>query len=303
MIVVFGSIGLDIVQSVRRLPRPGETVLTGDYVMLPGGKGANQALAAARAGGDVRFIASIGQDDFGTRALANLDSEGIDLTGVARHERPTACATISVDESGENQIVVSSGANLETTAGQLQAGSGDIVLQQLEIPGPEIWAAIDRAADIGARNILNAAPYQTIPPESLGKLEYLIVNEVEASMLADDLSLDSHEPEQICAHVRDQFGITTVLTLGAQGAMMSGPDVALKANALPIQAKDTVGAGDAFVGAFTAALDGGKGPADCLAWGCVSGSLACLNPGAQDGVPAFKDIEGRLGEIQVTAIS
>jgi ribokinase len=189
LIIVFGSIGLDIVQTVCHLPRPGETVLTANYVMLPGGKGANQALAAARAGGEVCFSASIGDDDFGQRALSNLAEAGVDLSAVARRSRPTACATISVDGDGENQIVVSSGANLETTAAQLKAAPGDLVLQQMEIPLSEICAGVDLAQQQGAQIILNAAPFHPIPPAILAKLDILIVNEVEARMLADDLGL------------------------------------------------------------------------------------------------------------------
>ncbi|MBT3535879.1 MAG: ribokinase [Rhodospirillaceae bacterium] len=302
MIITFGSIGLDIVQSVRDLPRPGETVLTGDYAMLPGGKGANQALAAARAGGDVSFVASIGDDDFGQRALGNLVSAGIDVSGVARAGRPTACATISVDSAGENQIVVSSGANLETTAAQLHPQAGDLVLQQMEIRPGEIWAGIDGATEAGARTILNAAPFQSIPPASLAKLDVLIVNEVEAAMLAEDLALDGTNLRQTCALVQRRFDLTVVLTLGGDGALALDELGTWQAGALAIQAIDTVGAGDAFVGAFVAAMAEGKALAECLRWGSVAGGLACLYPGAQDGVPKRPVIESRLNEIQINPV-
>ena len=299
---MFGSIGLDIVQPVKHLPRPGETVLTGDYAMLPGGKGANQALAAARAGAPVRFLASIGNDDFGQQALVNLDRAGIDLGGVLRRERPTACATISVDSAGENQIVVSSGANMDTAAAQLDPGAGDLVLQQMEIPLPEIWAGIDLAHDIGATSILNAAPFQSIPPATLAKLDVLIVNEVEAGMLAQDLSLEGADLPNLCAQVRDRFDTTVVLTLGGDGAMAFAGGQALQAGTLAIQALDTVGAGDAFVGAYVAAMEAGLSLADCLRWGSVAGGLACLQPGAQDGVPRRAAIETRQNEIDISNI-
>lgn len=302
MIVVFGSIGLDIVQSVKRLPRPGETVLTSDYAMLPGGKGANQALAAARAGSAVSFIASVGDDDFGRRALGNLDRAGVDLTAVARRDRPTACATVSVAGDGENQIVVSSGANLETVSEQLNPGPGDLILQQMEIPLPEIWAGIDLAHDRGAKTILNAAPFHPIPPVALGKLDVLIVNEVEAAMLADDLGLDSTDLPGVCAAVQERFAVTVVLTVGADGAMAFARDQAIRANVLPLRALDTVGAGDAFVGAFVAAMAADMALADCLRWGSVAGGLTCQQPGAQDGIPTRDAIEQRQGEISITAI-
>lgn len=302
MIIVFGSIGLDIVQPVRRLPRPGETVLTADYAMLPGGKGANQALAAARAGAAVRFAASIGDDDFGQRALLNLEQAGVNIAAVARRGRPTACATISVDSAGENQIVVSSGANLETVAEQMSPMRGDLVLQQMEIPLPEIWAGIDLAQARGARTILNAAPFQPIPADALAKLDVLIVNEVEAEMLADDLDLGAVELPLVCAKLQERFATTIVLTVGANGAMAFAHDQALQADVLPIRALDTVGAGDAFVGAYVAAMAAEMSLADCLRWGSVAGGLTCLKPGAQDGVPNRAEIEARLDEIAITAI-
>jgi ribokinase len=302
LIIVFGSIGLDIVQSVSSLPRPGETVLTSDYAMLPGGKGANQALAAARAGAAVHFAGSIGDDDFGQRALRNLEQAGVNIGDVARRDRPTACATISVDSAGENQIVVSSGANLETVVGQMSPAAGDLVLQQMEIPLREIWAGIDLAHDKGARTILNAAPFQPIPAAILAKLDVLIVNEVEARMLADDLDLGAVELPAVCAEVRDRFATTVVLTVGGNGAMAFARDQALQAGILPIQAMDTVGAGDAFVGAYVAAMADGMSLADCLRWGSVAGGLTCLKPGAQDGVPQRDAIEARQDEITITPI-
>lgn len=303
MIIVFGSIGLDIVQSVGRLPRPGETVLTADYAMLPGGKGANQALAAARAGAAVRFAASIGDDDFGRRALINLDRAGVNIVDVARRGRPTACATISVDSAGENQIVVSSGANLDTVAEQMNPAAEDIVLQQMEIPLPEIWAGLDVAHERGAKTILNAAPFQPIPAAALAKLDVLIVNQVEARMLGDDLGLDATGLPGVCAGVRERFATTVVLTEGAKGAMAFAHDQALQAGILPIRALDTVGAGDAFVGAFVAAMANEMSLADCLRWGSIAGGLTCLQPGAQDGIPERAAIEARRDEITITALS
>ena len=184
LIIVLGSIAMDIVQSVPYLPRPGETMLTDDYVMLPGGKGANQALAAARSGGKVVFLATIGDDDFGRRALTNLEQAGVDLSNIVQCTRPTACATISVDVGGENQIVVSSGANRETTANKLNPSPGDLVLQQMEVPLREVWRGIEYAKTNNATCILNAAPFQKIPLDILGLLDVLIVNEIEAKIYA-----------------------------------------------------------------------------------------------------------------------
>ena len=270
--------------------------------MLPGGKGANQALAPAGAGGEVCFSASIGDDDFGQRALSNLAEAGVDLSAVARRSRPTACATISVDGDGENQIVVSSGANLETTAAQLKAAPGDLVLQQMEIPLSEICAGVDLAQQQGAQIILNAAPFHPIPPAILAKLDILIVNEVEARMLADDLGLGASDLSKVCAAAQRRFAMTVILTLGANGAMAFAPDQTLRAGTLSLQALDTVGAGDAFVGAFVAAMANDASLADCLRWGSVAGGLACLKPGAQDGVPDRAAIEARQDEISISGL-
>ena len=300
MIIVFGSIAMDIVQSVSRLPRPGETVLTDDYVTLPGGKGANQALAAARAGGDVSFVGSIGDDDFGKHSLTNLEHAGVGLSNISISKRPTACATISVDVAGENQIVVSAGANLETTVEQLKPSAGDLVLQQMEIPLAEVWQGFECAKKNDAVCILNAAPFQDIPPNILRLLDVLIVNEIEAEMLAASLNLQSEELSFICAQILDQFAVTVVLTLGPNGALAFSRNGRIKVNALPVCAMDTVGAGDAFVGAFVTAMSQKMSLEDCMAWGTVAGGLVCTKPGAQDGIPDKIAIQRRLGQIFFT---
>ena len=297
MIIVFGSIAVDVIQSVSQLPRPGETVLTDDYIMLPGGKGANQALAAARAGGDVAFVGSIGDDDFGKYSLTNLEYAGVDLSDINKRNRPTACATISVDVAGENQIVVSAGANLETTAEQLNPRAGDLVLQQMEIPLVEVWRGIERAKANNALCILNAAPFQEIPAKILGLLDVLIINEIEAEMLAVSLNLQSEELSSVCVGIQDRFAISVIMTLGPNGALAFSNEERIKVNALPVHAIDTVGAGDAFVGAFVTAMSQKMALEDCMAWGTVAGGLVCTKPGAQDGIPDKVAIQTRLDQI------
>ncbi|MDP6343295.1 MAG: ribokinase [Alphaproteobacteria bacterium] len=305
MITVFGSIGMDVVQSVARLPRPGETVLTPDYALLPGGKGANQALAAARAGAPVRMIATVGDDDFGRLAVANLADAGVDLDWMAVGTRPTACATVCVAEDGENQIVVASGANLETHAGQLAAielSADDLVLLQLEITLDELPAAVRQIKAAGARSVLNAAPFKPLPSEVLEQLDVLIVNEIEARMLADDLGLAATDPIAAGAALAGRLPGLIVLTLGADGTVAFAGDGTIRATVLPIRAVDTVGAGDAFLGAFAAALHDGAGLADCLRRGNTAGGLTCLTPGAQDGIPEAGRIAARQGEIEVSEL-
>jgi ribokinase len=304
LIAVFGSIVLDVVTAVAELPRPGQTVLTDSYQLLPGGKGANQALAASRAGGQVRFIGSVGDDAFADAATSNLDAAGIDLSDLEHTGKPTACAMVTVDRNGENQIIVANSANLETSASQLRQrplGSGDICLMQMEIPAPENWHAVWLAHVSGARTVLNAAPFAPIPRVVLEGLDVLIVNEVEATMLAHQLELRDTGYDGLTVHLADEFNMTAIVTLGADGAVASNGMERLTASAIDIDVSDTVGAGDAFVGAYVAAWDRGLGLADCLRWGSVAGGLACMAPGAQEAVPDAARITPHLSEVAISA--
>ena len=300
MIDVFGSIGLDVVMQCAALPRPGETVLTESYRLAPGGKGANQALAAARAGADVRFVASIGEDDFGTRALANLEAAGVDLSFVARSAAATACATVCVAENGENQIVVASGANLLTRARQLDAlaAPGNLLLLQMEISLSENWRALERPGEYYA--VLNAAPYAPIPEAALAGLDVLIVNELEAEMLSEDHGFGETEPLAIARALYERHAVTGIVTLGAEGAVSWHEGQGYRVPALDVPVTDTVGAGDAFVGAFCAALSAEEAHENCLQKAIIAGSLACAFPGAQDGIPDKTSIDGFLGDVVVT---
>lgn len=190
-IVVFGSAVVDLVLNPERLPKPGLTVLAPGYQLLPGGKGSNQAYAASRVGcKDVEFIGAVGDDDFAKTLLGSLAGVGVGVSGVkTRQDAPTACAAVVVDAKGENQICVGSGANLTVTAAQLDDGShggrlkaGDILLQQMEIPHDQVWAAVERARGVGAHAVLNVAPAAKVPDAVLGSLDFLIVNEHEVRM-------------------------------------------------------------------------------------------------------------------------
>lgn len=303
MIVVFGSLVCDIVMVTPDLPRPGETVLTDAYQMLPGGKGANQALAAARTGAPVQFVGCRGRDTFGATALGNLEAAGVDLSGVSLSDRPTACASVCVDTAGANQIVVASGANLDVRAQQLDEisiAAGDVGLFQMEVPLTENWQAIKSCHDRGGRTILNAAPFAPVPSDVLTCLDVLVVNEVEAAGLAADLDLGDLDEPALARQLADRFGLTAVITLGAGGAVAASAGGQLTVTALDIDARDTVGAGDAFVGSFAAAYADGAGLGDCLRHAAVAGSLTCLQPGAQDGLPDAAAIAARLNDVTVS---
>lgn len=307
MIVVFGSITLDLIVSPKRLPKVGETALVDAYVLFPGGKGANQAYAAARSGADVRFIGSVGNDDFADLAIANLRDIGIDLNGLARADLPTACASVWVDGAGDNQIVVASGANLGTRARQLSQAppnEGDVCLLQLELNLGETWQAIQIAKDNGARVVLNAAPFQTIPETALDILDVLILNEIEAEMIAEDGGLSTVVPHEIAISLGRKHNLAVVVTLGGDGAVGYDPvkEWCLRVPALDITPLDTVGAGDAFVGAFAGGFHDGQDLGECMRRGAIAGALTCLGPGAQESVPDQAMIEARVSEIAVEEI-
>ncbi len=300
MIVVFGSINIDLVVQVPNLPRPGETVLGPGYRMVAGGKGANQAVAAARAGADVRLFGRVGQDDFGDSVLNELAATGVDLKGVKRDRRPTGCAFISVDSAGQNQIVVAAGANASLRERQIAdslLAPGTLVVLQMEVPLAENWALVTRACARGARVLLNAAPAAPIPGLALAALDWLVVNETEVVALAARLGTDGRDPELAGRTLAHALGITTVVTLGAAGAVAFRRDAAWRIASLPLRPVDTTAAGDAFVGTFAAAIDAGLELTDALRRASVAGGLACLKEGAQPSLPDTAAVDARLGEL------
>jgi ribokinase len=293
MIVVFGSLNVDFVTRVARLPGEGETVAGGDYAVLPGGKGANQALAARRAGAEVVLVGAVGDDAFAPLALAELEKAGVDLSRVRKVVSPTGAAFIAVDAAGSNQIVVAAGANAQARASDvdlLSAPSG-ILLVQRETPEAETLATLRRARARGLRTIVNAAPSAGFPAEMLALADFLIANEHE---IADVAETPEATPEATARALARGGKTAIVLTLGAAGALLALGDRVARAKAPQVRVVDTTGAGDAFCGAFAAALDAGREPEAALAFACVAGSLAGETPGAQAGSPRRAAIEARL---------
>ena len=297
MIVVFGSLNMDFILQVEHLPEPGETVLTPEHVTAPGGKGANQAVAAARAGGDVAMAGCVGPDDFGRELTAVMAGEGIDMSLVATATRPTALAVVMVDREGANQIVVSSGANREARQACVGDGvldSATTLLLQREVPVDECVTLARRARESGVRVILNAAP---AGPVDCDALDFMIVNEVEAAAVAREAGLDGVTPVDLAHHLARRDGVTTVVTLGQHGAVAVGPGETWSIGSLAIRPVDTVGAGDAFCGTLAAALDMDMPLPRALRRACVAGALACLEPGAMPALPRSEAIDARLEEL------
>jgi ribokinase len=297
MIVVFGSINIDLVTPVERLPRAGETVLGPGYALHPGGKGANQALAARRAGATVTLIGAVGKDTFGDMALSLLAADGVDLGHVARLDRPTGAAFIATDRDGANQIIVAAGANASAQADSLQQmrlSASDILLLQREIPEEACLNAAAAMKRAGGRVILNLAPAEAPAPALIELLDILIVNEHEALVLAQALGWPERDPEAVAHRLDAERKIATVATLGEAGVVAWQGGTRHRFAAPRVMVVDTVAAGDSFTGAFAAALASGKAYAEALRHGLAAGSLACTRPGAQPSIPRAADIAALL---------
>jgi ribokinase len=280
-ITVVGSINLDFVASAPSLPAPGETVTGATLMRHPGGKGANQALAAEKLGAEVALIGRVGNDGMADVALALLEDFGVDLAGVEVDiAAPTGVALIAVDPSGENQIVVAAGANHMVTPEQLPARIEGPLIVQLELPIETVEAAVGRAVGFVCANLAPAAP---VSEALLRRADLIVVNEVEAAFYGDMLH---------------HGGGRVVITQGARGAEMYHRGVKMAWATPPaITAVDATGAGDAFVGAITVALLEGMDPADALHFACAAGAVAATRPGAQPSLPTREEVEALLTPI------
>lgn len=293
MIVVFGSINIDLVTPVERLPGPGETVLGPGYALHPGGKGANQALAARRAGADVVLVGATGRDRFSDTALALLTADGVDLDHVAQVDQPTGAAFIATDREGANQIIVAAGANAAVRPDalrQLELAAEDILLLQREVPEEACLEAARAMKRAGGRVILNLAPAEAPSAALLDQLDMLIVNEHEAMVLAQALGWPEHDPDAIARRLDGERRIATIATLGEAGVVAWINGARHRFEAPQVAVVDTVAAGDSFAGAFAAALAAGKEMGAALRDGLAAGSLACTRRGAQPSIPRAAEI-------------
>lgn len=293
MIVVFGSTNLDQVGTVSRLPAPGETVAGGTFSMAPGGKGANQALAARRAGAEVRHVSAVGDDAFADMALDLLEKGGVDLSQVRKAPAATGIAMIFVDGAGENVIAVLPGANGTVSAADAErnlAGlsGNDTILVQQEIPQAATRRALEIAREKGARSVINTAPFLPDTPELAPLADIVVANETEFALLSGRSidELDAAMDEWV-----RQTGRTIVVTLGPDGARAASPEGKFAVPAYKITPVDTVGAGDTFCGYLAASLDAGLSLEKAMRRAAVAGSLACLNPGAQPAIPLARDVD------------
>ena len=299
-LTVLGSLNMDISVTVPRLPEPGATVLGGAAAFAPGGKGANQAVAAARLGGSVRMVGCVGDDDFGGRLLAALAAEGVEQGVRTVPGVPTGLAMITVDEAGENIITVAPGANREVGAAEISRVAEtpvDVLVISAEIPVPAIKAALsaDQAAGAPVR-VLNLAP---APPEAAelvaAGVDWLVVNESEAAAVLGRPVAGLTGAAHAAANLARAGARNAVVTAGAAGAAYCGPAGTMTVPGFSVRAVDTVGAGDTFVGALAVTLAAGIAPLEALRAASAAAATAAIRPGTQTGMPYPADIMSATG--------
>lgn len=294
MITIIGSINLDLIARVERLPAPGETVPGHGFSTAPGGKGANQALAARRAGAAVRMVGAVGKDAFAAEALSLLADAGVDLAYVKETAAPTGTAMILVGGDGENMIAVVSGANGEVSPQDAEAAGlreGGFVLLQHEIPLSTVEAALNAARSAGAVSLLNTAPFHAEAAGFLVLADYVIANETEFDLYATELALEGANREDKMRAFAHRTGRRLVVTLGAKGVLAATKQGLLHVPAPSITPVDTVGAGDTFCGYLAAGLAEGLELEAALRQAAVAGALACLKPGAQPAIPLRVEVD------------
>ena len=299
-VTVVGSLNMDLIARSPRIPRPGETIIGGDFHTAPGGKGANQAVAAARLGARVSMIGRVGRDAFAGPLLDNLSAAGVDHTFVIQDsEAATGVALIVVDDAGENSIVVASGANMRLSPADVDGAEAviadaDALLLQLESPLKTVIRAAEVARAHGVTVILNPAPARSLPAELLAMVDVLIPNESETSLLTGLPVSNQAEAETAATALRELGVGTVILTLGERGALLAREEEAEQVPAFEVTPVDTTAAGDAFVGGFTVAMAGGQPLAEAVRWGNAAGALATTKLGAQPSLPTRQDLEALL---------
>ena len=275
-VTVVGSCNLDLVAFCERLPRPGETLTASEFERVPGGKGANQAVAAARLGADVRFVGCVGDDEHAELATAGLEEAGVDLSGLRRvPDEPTGIALIAVSEGGDNQIVVVPGANRRLRPEDVDAAGADAVLTQLEIPLETVARATETSTGFTA---LNAAPAREVPAETLARCDLIVANSFELDALGSS-----------------PLGPLFALTLGADGALLlEGGEEVARAAPPQVTAVDGTAAGDAFTACLVVSLAEGRPREEALERACAAGAIAASRPGAQPSLPTRHEVDAIL---------
>ncbi len=295
-ILVIGSSNTDMVVKADRLPAPGETVLGGTFLMNPGGKGANQAVAAARLGGRVTFVAKVGNDIFGQQAVTGFREEGINTAYILTDaSHPSGVALINVDATGENCITVAPGANAhllpaETETALQSAEADTLVLLQLEIPLPTVEYVVQQAANRGVRVILNPAPAQVLPSTLFPNLFLITPNETEAELLTGIRVTDVPTAQQASRKLHEMGVANVIITLGSKGAYVYSDNQGQLIPTVAVKAVDSTAAGDCFNGALTVGLSEGQSLPDAIAFACKAASISVTRMGAQASMPKRSEV-------------
>lgn len=297
--LVVGSVNMDLVVRTERLPAPTETVTGGTYAQHPGGKGGNQAVAAARLGAHVTFVGAVGDDAFGRAAVEDLQGEGVGISGLQAAGVPTGVALIVVDDAGQNQIAVASGANAlvnealveEALSDESMTEKGGVYLANFEIADEAVLAGARIAARAGMHIVINPAPARDLPATLLALGPILVPNEGEAQALTGEM-----DPLIAARVLAARSGAPVVVTLGPQGAVVVDEGETETAPAPLVEAVDTTGAGDTFAGALAAELAAGAPLIDAVRFAVRAASLSVAVPGARGGMPSRADVEAALSK-------
>lgn len=299
-IAVIGSSNTDMVVRTPHFPAPGETILGGEFLMNAGGKGANQAVAAARSGGEVFFIGKVGSDIFGKNSIKNIKKEGIDVSGISTDpEAASGVAQIIVDEKGENSIVVAPGANQKLSREDIdnaedQIRQADILLMQLEIPVDTILYAANKAHRLGKKVILNPAPATQLPDDLFTSLYMITPNENETELLTNIKVTDESSAAEAAKSLKNRGVRNVIITMGSKGAYVYTDELKQMVPAFDVQAVDTTAAGDCFNGALAVELSRGMDMIESVQYANRAASIAVTRPGAQASLPNREEVESSL---------
>ena len=299
-ICVIGSLNMDLVVNVDTMPKPGQTIIGSNFKEVPGGKGANQAVAMARLNGNVSMIGKVGEDGFGQTLINSLKNDKVDTTYIQTSKGATGVALITVDKNAQNSIVVSPGANFEVKEDDIDNNieaikNSDIVVLQLETPLNTIKYALNKAKELNKYTILNPAPAVKLDDEIIKNVDLLTPNETELEIISG-VSIETEEDIQKAAQIMIEKGVKElIVTLGSKGSLYINKEKRMFKKAYKVEAVDTTAAGDSYTGALAVALSQDKNIEDAMDFASKVGALSVLKEGAQSSLPTLEDVKNFRG--------